>query len=151
MDQEILSEKIDLEQLFILRVEARKELRSSYSPLALCRAIKAGVPGSLLRRLINSIPKKIVMASLDLATEDYSKLVRRKTLTLNQTDNLNELTKIWAELRMLFNFDESSLKEWVDEELPILEGTKVRDLIVTNAGRALTRELVSEMLSGELA
>ncbi|NWO06648.1 MAG: hypothetical protein HLX50_13450 [Alteromonadaceae bacterium] len=91
------------------------------------------------------------MASLDLAAEDYSKLVRRKTLTLNQTDNLNEMTKIWAELRMLFNFDESSLKEWVDEELPILERTKVRDLIVTNAGRALIRELVSEMLSGELA
>lgn len=151
MDQEILSEKIDLEQLFILRVEASKKLRSSYSHLALCRAIKTGVPGSLLRRLINSIPKKIVMASLDLAAEDYSKLVRRKTLTLNQTDNLNELTKIWAELRMLFNFDESSLKEWVDEELPILERTKVRDLIVTNAGRALIRELVSEMLSGELA
>lgn len=151
MDQEILSEKIDLEQLFILRVEASKKLRSSYSHLALCRAIKTGVPGSLLRRLINSIPKKIVMASLDLAAEDYSKLVRRKTLTLNQTDNLNEMTKIWAELRMLFNFDESSLKEWVDEELPILERTKVRDLIVTNAGRALIRELVSEMLSGELA
>lgn len=151
MDQEILSEKIDLEQLFILRVEASKKLRSSYSHLALCRAIKTGVPGSLLRRLINSIPKKIVMASLDLAAEDYSKLVRRKTLTLNQTDNLNELTKIWVELRMLFNFDESSLKEWVDEELPILERTKVRDLIVTNAGRALIRELVSEMLSGELA
>lgn len=151
MDQEILSEKIDLEQLFILRVEASKKLRSSYSHLALCRAIKTGVPGSLLRRLINSIPKKIVMASLDLAAEDYSKLVRRKTLTLNQTDNLNELTKIWAELRMLFNFDESSLKEWVNEELPTLERTKVRDLIVTNAGRALIRELVSEMLSGELA
>lgn len=151
MDQEILSEKIDLEQLFILRVEASKKLRSSYSHLALCRAIKTGVPGSLLRRLIDSIPKRVLMASLGLAAEDYSKLVRRKTLTLNQTDNLNELTKIWAELRMLFNFDESSLKEWVNEELPILERTKVRDLIVTNAGRALIRELVSEMLSGELA
>lgn len=68
-----------------------------------------------------------------------------------QTDNLNELTKIWAELRMLFNFDENSLKEWVDAELPILDGAKVRELIVTNAGRALIRELVSEMLSGELA
>ncbi len=68
-----------------------------------------------------------------------------------QTDNLNELTKIWAELRMLFNFDENSLKEWVDAELPILDGAKVRELIVANAGRALIRELVSEMLSGELA
>lgn len=91
------------------------------------------------------------MASLGLAAEDYSKLVRRKTLTLNQTDNLNELTKMWADLRMLFNFDEESLKEWVDAELPILEAAKVRDLIVTNAGRALVRGLVSEMLSGELA
>lgn len=151
MNQEILSEKIDLEHLFILRLEAKRELRSNFSQHALCRAINAGVPGSLLRRLIDSIPKKILMASLGLAAEDYSKLVRRKTLTLNQTDNLNELTKMWAELRMLFNFDENSLKEWVEAELAILEGAKVRDLIVTNAGRALIRELVSEMLSGDLA
>lgn len=151
MEHEILSEKVDLESLFILRVEAKNELRSSFSQLALCRAIKRGVPGSLLRRLINSIPKKIVMASLDLAAEDYSTVVRRKTLTLNQTDSLNELTKMWAELRMLFNFDENSLKDWVNAELPILEGAKVRELIVTDAGRAAVKEIISEMLSGDLA
>lgn len=151
MDQKVLSERIDLERLFIRRVETKNELRSSFSQLALCRAIKKGVPGSLLRRLIDSIPKKIVMASFDLAVEDYSKLVRRKTLTLNQTDSLNELTKIWAELRILFNFDENSLKDWVDAELPILEGAKVRELIVTDAGRAAVKEIISEMLSGDLA
>lgn len=68
----MLSERINLERLFILRVEAKGELKSSFSQLAVFRALKAGVPGSLLRRLIGSIPRKTVMASLDLAEEDYT-------------------------------------------------------------------------------
>lgn len=72
MNQEMLSERINLERLFILRVEAKGELKSSFSQLAVFRALKTGVPGSLLRRLIGSIPRKTVMASLDLAEEDYT-------------------------------------------------------------------------------
>ncbi|MFD2631612.1 hypothetical protein [Idiomarina piscisalsi] len=150
MKQTESSQNIELNELLVSRIESTKIQEPNYSNLDLFLAFEKRIPGSILQKLVKSIPRELVMASLDLATEDYSKLVRRKTLTLKQTDNLYELTKIWAELRMLFNFDENSLNKWIDAELPILEGAKVRELIVTSTGRAALREIVSEMLSGDL-
>lgn len=145
------SQNIDLNELFISRVESTKIEEPNYSNLDLSLAFEKRIPGSILRKLVKSIPRPLLMASLDSATEDYSKLVSRKFLTVNQTDSLNELTKVWAELRQLFCWEQEVLEEWIEQELPVLEGAKVRQLIVTNSGRIVIRELIDEMRSGEFA
>ncbi|MTJ02677.1 hypothetical protein [Idiomarina piscisalsi] len=145
------SQNIDLNGLFISRVESTNIEEASYSNLDLCLAFEKSVPGSILRKLVKSIPRQLLMASLGSSTEDYSKLVRRKFLTVNQTDSLNELTKAGAELRQLFCWKQEVLEEWIEQKLPTLGGAKVRQLIVTNSGRIVIRELIDEMRSGEFA
>ena len=113
---------INLGQIFISRVSpgATKQLEFNLSKLDICKAILTGVSGSILRQLNLRVPRTILMEAIGLSRCDYPKLAKRKRLTSNQTDSLNELTKIWAELLELFNFKVELLTDWLEHDLPIL-------------------------------
>ena len=112
--------------------------------------VKRGMAGSYLRRLCEGIPRQLLADTLGTEVSNFSKLYKR-TLTKVQTDEINDLTSVWAELRAFFDGDEELLTDWLNTPLPALSGQRPIDLLSTIVGRRALRERLNAMQYGEFA
>lgn len=138
-------------EIFVARVEAGGVIEVIDRPSEFVSLLQAGVSGEVLRPVTKHIPKRTVANAVGADVSNFSKLYRRKALSGYQTESLNDLTELWAELREVFMDDEEMIKEWIEQPLPILDGAKPNDLIGSQYGRDVLRDRLDEMRSGEFA
>lgn len=82
---------------------------------------------------------------------NFSKLIRKKHLSGKQTEELNDLTTLWQELREFFAWNEESLKDWINSPVPALEGAQPSALMASAFGRVKVRECLEVMKYGDFA
>ena len=140
-----------LSRLFISRVESKTPQCRAGSPVHFVTMLSQGVSGDVLRPMTKHIPKGVVISTVGTDPSNFSKLTQRKRLTARQTEDLNDLTKLWMELREFFDWDESMVKAWIDEPLPALDGTPPSAIMSSAEGRDIIREQLDVMRYGDFA
>lgn len=140
-----------LGKFIVSRVSRKRKSVRLASPVVFSRAIRLGVSGSVLTKVVEHVPKRVVVTALNADSTNFSKLVNRKHLTRAQTDDLIDLVNLWAELREFFNDEESLVIEWLDMPIPALDGASPAELVGTQYGRDVIRERLDEMRYGEFA
>ncbi|MAA94908.1 MAG: hypothetical protein CML22_06975 [Rheinheimera sp.] len=140
-----------LADIFISRVESRSPQTNPVSPKMFISMLDQGVSGEVLRPVIKHIPKGVVVRAVGSDNTNFSKLLRRKRLTGRHTEDLNDLTKLWAELREFFNWDEELVKEWISQKLPAFEGATPSEFMASHEGREIIREHLEAMRYGDFA
>lgn len=115
---------------------------------ALVQCVEHCVPGSIIDSVVTYIPKLIIANALGISKNSLTSL-SGKMLNRNQTDVLEDVSATWYQMRRFFNFDESSLQEWVNTPLPGLSGAAPATLMSTIAGRKEVRDLLATMCHGD--
>jgi uncharacterized protein (DUF2384 family) len=140
-----------LSELFISRVEDKRAHKVHIGTKVFLELLERGVDGAVLTAVSRHIPKPIVVKTVGSDQTNLSKLIRKKHLSGKQTEELNDLTNLWQELREFFAWDEASVKDWISCPVPALEGTQPSVLIASAFGRAKVRECLEVMKYGDLA
>lgn len=140
-----------LDDLFAARMEGQDKATIPTTPVNFIRVLRSGASGSVLKMVTQHIPKFVVVEAVGSDTTNFSKLFRKKHLSGKQTEELNDLTDLWQELRAFFNWDENLVKDWIKSPLPVLEGDSPEALLGSQYGRDTLRRLLSKMRFGEFA
>jgi len=137
--------------VFVSRVQGKASQKESVSPRVWVGLLSNGVPGGVLRHVVQHIPKDVVTRTIGTDNTNLAKFYRRQRLTGKVTEELNDLTKLWAELREFFGWDEELLKEWIEQKLPVLDGATPSELMSSSAGRVIIRQQLDAMRYGDFA
>lgn len=116
--------------------------------LSLISRVRQGLPGSVIREIAEYIPRKIIIEALGSDSSNLNKLYKRN-LSKTETDVVEDLTSLWAELRAFFHGDDEMLKQWISTPLPILDGEQPDSLMDTIGGRNRIRQLLNKMRYGD--
>lgn len=138
-----------LVDIFLSRIASTKPISNTFSPRTFIQMMTRGVSGEVLSSVIKHIPKIIVIGTFDIDSTNFAKLIRRKRLSGSDTELLNDLTKLWAELREFFEWDNKMLNDWIGQQLPILDGGAPSEFMVSQEGRAVIRKQLNAMRCGE--
>lgn len=106
--------------------------------------IQLGVHGNCLRRLSGAIPCTILSDTLGTDRTNLAKIYHRQLSRL-ETEQINELSLLWYELRKLFEDDQRLMKTWLLSPTPILSGISPQSLMSTIIDRQ-SSEVVSQRL-----
>ena len=136
-------------ELFKSRLESKTVADQPYSPWVFVELLKSGVRGTILQSLVKSIPEKVVLDALDTDKTNLYRLMRKKRLSPKQTEELNDLTAVWSELMSFFDNNKSSVRDWIIQSLPALDGGCVLDLISSHYGRNEVRLILEKMKYGD--
>lgn len=112
--------------------------------------MERGANGSILKKIVACIPKQIVAKALGSDVTNISKLYRRR-LSKKQTDEINDLSLLWHELKEFFDDKISFIDQWIHSPVPALEGNKPADLMDSFFGRSRIRECLDAMKYGDFA
>ena len=140
-----------LNELFVSRMVGQQDTDITTSPGLFVRILRTGASGSVLRSVTEHIPKLIVVEAVGSDTTNFAKLVRKKHLSGKQTEELNDLTALWKELRVFFNWDEALVNDWIKSSLPALDGETPEALMGSQYGRDAVRGILDIMRYGEFA
>jgi hypothetical protein len=140
-----------LSRVFISRIESKVPQCRPGSPVQFVALLSQGVSGTVLRPVTRHIPKGVVVSTVGTDPSNFSKLIQRKRLSGRQTEDLNDLTKLWAELREFFDWDEAMVKAWIEEPLASLDGTSPSAIMSSPEGRDIIREQLDVMRYGDFA
>lgn len=140
-----------LSQLFISRIESASPGNVTVSPRELVSLLEQGAEGVVLRAVIKHIPKGLVIRAIGSDEANFLKVIRRKRLTKHQTESLNGLTKLWAELRQFFDWDNGMVNDWISQHLPALDGASPLELMSSQEGRCIIRKQLEIMRFGNFA
>lgn len=134
---------MELEEIFYLRVRGRLEDPIPSIPIIeTISLINKGVSGAIIKQLARYIPSAIVADCLGVKVSTLRTMNTRQLSKL-QTDQLNDLTAFWLELRVLFNDKNEPIMKWINCHLPSPHsGTRI-DLMGTAAGRNFLREFIT--------
>lgn len=145
-----------LEQAFFEVIVGRITTKDRYfienhrvTPKEQVERIKRGVPGSVLRSVVLRIPMAIIIGAFDSGATNFSRLYH-KNLNKNQTDILDDVTLLWYELRLFFNFNDELLKEWISTRLPVLGGESPCAFMGAISGRNQIRIILNRMQHGDV-
>lgn len=116
--------------------------------VSLISLVRKGLPGNVIREISEYIPRKIIIEALGSDSSNLNKLYKRN-LSKNETDVVEDLTSLWAELRAFFHGDDEMLKQWISTPLPILDGEQPDALMDTIGGRNKIRQLLNKMRYGD--
>ena len=114
------------------------------------RLVHKGMKGDILRKLCKKIPRKVLADTLGTETSNFSKFYNRM-LSQVQTDQINDLSLVWAELREFFDGDDELIEEWLKTPAPALSGAEPIELLSTIVGRQTLRKSLDAMRYGEFA
>ncbi len=125
-------------------VEARMQERPI---VEIIQQIRQGVHGNCLRRLSGAIPRAVLSDTLGTDLSNLAKIYHRKLSRL-ETEQINDLSLLWYELREFFKDDERLIKTWLSSPTPILTGIAPQALMGTIIGRQILRGRISAMREG---
>lgn len=128
----------------VTAVEARMQERPIVETI---QQIRQGVHGNCLRRLSGTIPRAILSDTLGIDLSSLAKIYHRKLSRL-ETEQINDLSLLWYELRDFFEDDERLMKTWLSSPTPILTGIAPQTLMSTIIGRQILRGRISAMQEG---
>lgn len=140
-----------LAEVFVSRVQGNSPKMLSVSPRVMVTLLNQGVRGDVLRHVVAHIPKALVVRAAGTDVSNFSKLYRRQRLSGLVTEELNDLTKLWADLREFFDWDEELVKEWISQQLPALDGATPSELMSSQAGREIIKQQLDAMRFGDFA
>tara|TARA_B100000446_G_scaffold184352_1_gene206214 strand:- start:81088 stop:81567 length:480 start_codon:yes stop_codon:yes gene_type:complete len=118
--------------------------------IEMSRLVHKGMKGDILRKLCKRIPRKVLADTLGTETSNFSKFYNRM-LSQVQTDQINDLSLVWAELREFFDGDDELIGEWLNTPAPALSGAEPLELLSTIVGRQTLRKSLDAMRYGEFA
>lgn len=72
-------------------------------------------------------------------------------LSRTQSEDISDLTELWAELKNVFMGDESLLSNWLFKPLPTLNGQAPISLMHTLYGRKALREVLDCICHGDFS
>ncbi len=125
------------------------EARVSY--LAEATLQEPRLAGKTLRAVAKAIPREVVARSIDINVTNLSKLYSRKHLTRVQSEDISDLTALWQEMNEVFMGDGETLREWLADPLPALNGRAPKELMQTLPGRKALREILDSLRQGDFA
>jgi putative toxin-antitoxin system antitoxin component (TIGR02293 family) len=118
--------------------------------IEIARLVHKGMSGAYLQRLCLRIPRQVLADTLGAEVSNFSKFYKR-TLSKVQTDEINDLTLVWSELRDFFDNDDALINEWLKTPSPALSGAEPMELLSTIVGRQTLRKNLDAMRYGEFA
>ena len=137
-----------LPKIFISRVEDTRQMDSTVSPRMLIALLAQGVGGDVLPTIIKYIPRSLVMRAIGSTPTNFSKLFHRKRLSKHQTEALYSLTKLWAELREFFVWNDCMVNQWINQQLPAFDGASPLELMSSQEGQELIKRQLQAMRYG---
>ena len=140
-----------LAEVFVSRVQGKSPKNLSVSPRVWVSLLDQGVRGDVLRHVAAHIPKALVVRAAGTDVSNFSKLYRRQRLSGLVTEELNDLTKLWADLREFFDWEEDLVIDWISQKLPALDGATPSELMSSQAGREIVKQQLDAMRYGDFA
>lgn len=122
------------------------------SPKTVVELLKQGESAELISEISTAIPFFVIAEALNL----HENTLRRKIqnhdrLSAAQYESLLSLSQAWCELRGCFNNQTESVVEWLAVEIERLDGAAPVDLMSTQFGRGVLREVAAEIRNSEFA
>ena len=71
------------------------------------------ITGKTLQAVARHIPRVVVADTIEVNNSNLSKLYQRKFLSRVQSEDISDLTELWAEMMDVFMEDEEDLREWL--------------------------------------
>lgn len=107
--------------------------------------------GNTLRVVVKTIPRELVAKTINVNSTNLSKLYKRKYLSRPQSEDISDLTAIWAEMRCVFMYDDELLDEWLNTSIPSLNGRSPIELVQSLSGRKVLREQLNRLCHGDFS
>ena len=128
----------------------RSQRSGPITALEVTQLISKGIDGAVLQRISKRIPRAVLAETLGTDVSNFAKLYHR-TLTKPQTDEINDLTLLWSELREFFEDDRELMDEWLNAAVPALSDAQPWDLLSTFTGRQAVRTALDAMRYGDFS
>ncbi len=119
------------------------------SPIVVQEAIMTGLPGLFLKELAQGVPGKVLYSALGVTPQRFSQIVKRRHLSKSHTEAMIGFIAVWHQVLDVLGADYAT--EWLNTELPVLDGLRPSDLLDTNYGRSLLSQTLDEMRNGEIS
>lgn len=119
-------------------IQAAEAICAEKSVMELTRLIRQGINGECLRHLSRVIPRSILADALGADRSNFSKLYHRRLSGL-ETDQINDLSMLWLEVREFVENDEKTLKAWLSSSIADLNDETPQVLMSTIIGREILR------------
>ena len=109
------------------------------------------ITGKTRKAVARHIPRVVVADTIEVNNSNLSKFYQRKFLSRVQSEDISDLTELWAEMMDVFMEDEEDLREWLGDGLPALNGRAPIELMATLYGRKALREILNRMRYGDFS
>ncbi len=139
---------LTLDDIVLSRLESDYEM---INPLLEATLEEQRLAGQTLRSIVKRIPREVVAKTIDVNSTNLAKLYKRKHLSRVQSEDISDLTSLWAEMNEVFMHDDKTLTEWLHAALPALNGRMPAELIQTLAGRKAVREVLNRLRYGDFS
>lgn len=141
-----MSEAMTLDDIVLSRIEGAANSTSALSEAILA---EQRLTGSILRRVAQTLPRNVVAGTIEVNATNLSKLYSRKHLSRVQSEDISDLTALWAEMNEVFMNDASTLQDWIHSHQPALSGRAPVELMETLSGRKALREILNRIRYGD--
>jgi putative toxin-antitoxin system antitoxin component (TIGR02293 family) len=114
------------------------------------KTVIEGIPGTVVKQFVKEAPehRRVVVRALGATSSNLSRLYARKSLNMQQTEEMLDILRIQTEAIAAFE-DEGMAKEWLNTSIPALNGEKPLDLLDTFIGRSIVSDALNKIKWGE--
>ncbi|MEG3765473.1 antitoxin Xre/MbcA/ParS toxin-binding domain-containing protein [Alteromonas sp. 14N.309.X.WAT.G.H12] len=119
------------------------------SPTGYLSAVRAGVSGQTLRKIINILGEREWIAkAIGKDVSNLSKSYKLKRLSPMVSDNLIDTLRVFIQAVSIYESLDLA-KEWMSSPIPALGGEIPVTLLDTHAGREIVRQALKKLEFGE--
>ncbi|GIB17400.1 DUF2384 domain-containing protein [Vibrio cholerae] len=141
---------VSLDEIVLSRLSPDFEVHNT-SALEEAMLDEPRLRGQTLRVVTQNISRDVVAKAIDVDRTNLSKLYSRKLLSRVQSEDISDLTLLWAEMRDVFDNNDAQLKEWLNASLPALNGRAPVDFMHSLAGRKALRDILNRLTYGDFS
>ena len=118
---------------------------------AFIRAVRAGVPGTVVKSVIKTFNNRDLIARvLDMSTANLSRIYQKKHMDRTISEEILDIIRLYRQAIGVLGSKETAI-EWIKSPLPALSGETPESLLDTFAGRKWVSDVLRKIEYGEFS
>ena len=118
---------------------------------AFIRAVRAGVPGAVVKGVIKTFNNRELIARvLDISTANLSRVYRKKHMDRTISEEILDMIRLYRQAIEVFGNKELAI-EWIKSPVPALSGDTPESLLDTFTGRKWVSDVLRKIEYGEFS
>ncbi len=118
---------------------------------AFIRAVRAGVPGTVVKSIITTFNNRELIARvLDISTANLSRVYRRKHMDRTISEEILDMIQLYRQAIEVFGSKEMAI-EWIKSPVSALSGDTPESLLDTFTGRKWVSDVLRKIEYGEFS